>query len=470
MRRGRARCSPRRSVRKLEGAEAAALVFPFMVRSAGAGYASASEKDEGSGNTRDELWLPIWSRPGTWRELRQVFGEGRAVVQAGHKRRPAVNALDFARALGDLGVDRGIHAFERYGFHVRNGLSYLAVPLGRWTVRPNKSASQLGQLDAWIERFRRAAADGNGPASLHRVRRALDEAILAVCADDTWPNRRALLIALGRAELQMNRSLAFVQDKGVGPVPWLDKGWLPAAEDAGPEERLAMALASDGLRTRCSRVVANGKLLAWAKTEDRGRVWVGADLMTDLAALALRRDAEPELPPEDRAQLVRAGVGLADISAFLAGQTDDALLGDLAVAFSLFPTPLLTPMRTPRAHAIVPPLYGLLRLAHDPTPLPLRTPDEEGLTIPHVPGLVRRSLAGDAVGASRLAARRLRASGVPARLFNRRRPESRDTGIAESRDLTRRIAASLLFPLSAEARLDLVARTLTVSQDLLEKS
>jgi CRISPR-associated protein Csx17 len=458
------------AVRKLEGAEASALVFPFMVRSAGAGYASASDKDEGSSNTRDELWLPLWSQPSTWRELRQVFGEGRALVSAGRKHRAALSALDFARALGDLGVDRGIHAFERYGFHVRNGLSYLAVPLGRWTVTRNASASRLAQLDAWLERFRRATGDGAAPASLRRVRRALDEAVLAVCAEDAWPQRRDLLVSLGHAELQMNRSLAWVQDKGVGPVPWLDVGWLPRPGEAGPEERLALALASDGLRGRFSRAVGDHKVLTWSKVEDRGRVWVGADLVADLAALLQRRDVEANMDL-DEADVGRFEVGLADVAAFLDGATDDARIADLAVAFSLFPRAALA--STPRApgDAFVPALYGLLQLVHDPSPLPLTAAArEDALKVPHVPGLIRRALVGDAVGASRLAARRLRASGVPAALFDRRRPEARDVGIAEAPDLTRRIAVALSFPLSRRARADLVARTLTTPADPQEKS
>ncbi|MCK6506884.1 type I-U CRISPR-associated protein Csx17 [Myxococcota bacterium] len=457
------------AVRKLEGAEAAAMVFPFMVRAAGAGYASATDKDES--DTRDELWLPLWSQPATWRELRQLLGEGRAMVSAGGGPRPAVSALDFARALGDLGVDRGIIAFERYGFHTRNGLSTLAVPLGRWQVRRNPSAARLAGLDAWLDRFRRAASDANGPASLRRLRRRLDEAVLAVCAQDTWPNRRTLLLTLGQAELQLNKSIAFARDKGVAPVPWLDPQWLPAPDEQGVEERLAIHLAAAGLRHRFS-LAEGDRVLSWAKVEDPARVWSGTDLHRDLAALALRQDVE-------RAQRGQAspptlvGADLADLAAFLAHQTDDPALADLALAFALLRPAELQAAAGRVEQAEVPYLFALLALAHGDAPLPLDTRGrirDGDPVLPPVPGLLRRALAGDDVGSSRLALRRLRASGLPARAFAHRRPEARDIGLSTSPDLTRRAAVALAFPLSVRARAALVARTLVLPTDLMESA
>lgn len=457
------------AVRKLEGAEASALVFPFMVRAAGAGYASAADSDEEG--SRNELWLPLWRQPATWRELRQLLSEGRAVVSAGGDQRPAVSALDFARALGDLGVDRGIEAFERYGLLMRNGKMFFAVPLGRWQVRRNPSAARLAGLDAWLDRFRRAASDANGPASLRRLRRRLDEAVLAVCAQDTWPNRRTLLLTLGQAELQLNKSIAFARDKGVAPVPWLDPQWLPAPDEQGVEERLAIHLAAAGLRHRFS-LAEGDRVLSWAKVEDPARVWSGTDLHRDLTALALRQDVERAQQGQASPPTV-VGADLADLAAFLAHQTDDPALADLALAFALLRPAELQAAAGRVEQAEVPYLFALLALAHGDAPLPLDTRGrirDGDPVLPPVPGLLRRALAGDDVGSSRLALRRLRASGLPARAFAHRRPEARDIGLSTSPDLTRRAAVALAFPLSVRARAALVARTLVLPTDLMESA
>ena len=84
------------AVRKLESAEPGQLVYPFCVRQAGVGYASASLADEN--DARAEMWMPLWSNPATLAELTAIFSEGRAQVAG----RPARNGVDFTRAVVTL--------------------------------------------------------------------------------------------------------------------------------------------------------------------------------------------------------------------------------------------------------------------------------------------------------------------------------------------------------------------------------
>ena len=67
------------SVKRLESADGGALVYPFCVRQAGVGYASAAGADEAE--ARCEMWMPLWSKPTTLAELRAIFSEGRAQVR-----------------------------------------------------------------------------------------------------------------------------------------------------------------------------------------------------------------------------------------------------------------------------------------------------------------------------------------------------------------------------------------------------
>lgn len=129
-------------VKRLESHEEGVLAFPFCVESAGAGYGSASGEDEA--NQRPEMWLPVWQKPATLPELRQVFSEGRAIAE----KRRARTAVDFGRAIATLGVDRGIGEFERYGFQLRNGdRSNFSVALGRFHVKPRPQANLLVDLE-----------------------------------------------------------------------------------------------------------------------------------------------------------------------------------------------------------------------------------------------------------------------------------------------------------------------------------
>ena len=441
------------STRKLESAEPGVLMYPFCVRQAGVGYGSASLADEAA--SRSEMWLPLWKRPVTLAELSAIFGEGRAQVGG----RAARNGVDFARAVVTLGVDRGIDAFQRYGFQVRNGLAYFATPLERVAVTRNPRADLLADLDqqGWLDRFRSRAKADDAPASATRAILELDARILDLCRNKDAANVRRVLVALGRGEAAMARSPKWSQPAPpspvLRPVPLLRPDWLAAAgEDSPTEFRLAAALASITgkygqrwlpLRCHLEPVEPGGSLekpfFQWAKNPGNDVVWHEGDPVAAMNAVFARRLLRAEQAGEGRnlPDYSRVPVSLDDVAAFIAGETDDELLADLIQGLSLLDWSKVQPEHRPplpeKDAAIAPSaFYALLKLCFQRSPLGERA-------IPLVPGIHRRAMDEDGLTASRLAARRLRASGFPPAVEE----------IPVSGEIVRRSAAALLFPLTS---------------------
>ena len=191
--------------RRLGANSSGRAVFPFSVESIAVGYGSATSSDETTDGSRAELWLPLWDAGWTLAEVRHLFAEGRA--QLG--RRQARNAVEFALAVSLLGVSRGLNAFARYGFLKRNGLAFLAAPLGRIEVklRPNARLLDDPPLVEWIDKLRRACSEKDKtPGRYQAVLRQIDRTMFEFAnrseqGDDA--DRRELvdvLVSLGRAE------------------------------------------------------------------------------------------------------------------------------------------------------------------------------------------------------------------------------------------------------------------------------
>ena len=173
------------------------LIAPFTVRASGAGYGSAVSGESG----RAELWLPLWSGFAALPELEVVVREARAQVG----RRTARTGLDFARAAGELGVARGIDAFERYAVLERAGQSSLAVPAGRVEVRSHPAVAALRTLDPWLERILRHG-QGKCPAAQREAIVRLERATFAFAQTGDDRDGCSVLIALGGVESALART------------------------------------------------------------------------------------------------------------------------------------------------------------------------------------------------------------------------------------------------------------------------
>jgi CRISPR-associated protein Csx17 len=441
------------SVKRLEIADSGQMICPFCVRQAGVGYASASPADETG--ARPEMWLPLWNQPTTLAELQTVFSEGRAQVGD----RPARNGVDFARAVVTLGVDRGLSAFQRYGFQVRNGLAYFATPLDRVAVRRNAHVDLLADVDWWLDQVRRNAGPA-APASVSRALTQLESRILDLCRQQEGAESthaalplQAVLIALGKCEKAIARGLRWATETArLRPLSRLSPKWLSAAYANSSAEmaatfRLAAALVSlgpksagsdDCLALRCHlepvELTKRGEF-KWREISSNDVVWSEGAVTRFLNATIARRlvQAEQSTPAAFHG-IASCLASLSDVTAFLDGDTDDELFADLLWGLSLLDWQKVksedVPWSRTEQNKAAPSFYALMKLCF----VPSRSGET---TVPLAPAIHRRAVAGDGQSASQLAVRRLRGSGYWPAVDK----------IALSGEAVTRAAAALLFPL-----------------------
>jgi CRISPR-associated protein Csx17 len=459
--------------RRFEGADVAYLSYPFTVRATAAGFGTASLIEQAE--SRGEIWAPLWERPTALAEIRLLFREGRLSLGA----RPARDGLDAARAVAGLGADRRIAAFERYGFVKRQGLAYLAAPLGRRVVKPNPAAELATDLDRgrWLESLRREAAASEAPAGIRAAARALEEALFELTAAASEPRSvQAVLVAIGAAA----RALAERPKlwERLRPPPRLQADWLRKAYDGTSEFRIAAALASlyaeevargagpEGAvaaRPPASRA-RQGEILPmrahfapldrrsasrWDPVDGTSAfVWGTGSLVSNLCAVAVRRLLEQDrnnLTDKPFAAFICVSSG--DIAAFIAGdpafdrrvatllaglvwvrQASREQRGEL---FEIWDSPV-APL--PLAYAVLKPLLSPAAALRR---LNIGLPKQIDLPIPPpLPGLLTADRVEEAV---RLAMVRARGSGLPTPFMDAR-PRFRDG---------RRLLAALLIPVRA---------------------
>lgn len=411
--------------RRLESAAPGAASFPFTVHVSPVGYGSAAATDET--DARDEIWLPLWSRPASIDEIRALFGEGRATLGRSLRgrttgSRAASSGVDFARAIASFGVDRGIDEFSRVGFFVRNGLSVFATPLGEWTVAGVPAAGLLGELDEWLVQLARAATGKHAPTALRRAAYRVDDAVLAVARRGQPADVGRLVAALGETEAVCARSPK-ARD-AVRPVPTLSARWYAAAYDRSVEFRLAATLAAGGLRRYLGCARSRGSVFVWAN-DDGDFTWSERGLVDNLIAVLRRRESTSQPIVLDGPLTAAA----SDVAAFIARETDDERLAMLARGLcSLDWRGVELEASEPRD---VPAIFAVCRLA-------LTRSLPGSVELPHATGIVNRLASGDSIAATRLAERRLRGAGLVPRCGP----------LAAAPELARRSAAALAFHLA----------------------
>ncbi|MHB8290021.1 MAG: type I-G CRISPR-associated protein Cas8g1/Csx17 [Acidimicrobiales bacterium] len=226
------------AARRLASGAHGVAAAPFMASSSACGYASSSADEDVKG----ELWAPLWERPATFPELRRLFAEGRADWKRHHAR----NGLELAKAAASLGVDRGLSAFSRSAFIVRNGQNPIALPAGRVEIKGRPAARPLEELDTWLNRVRSAQAP---PAAVSVAMREVDRLSFAVASGQAPRGLLSLLVEVAKLEEAVGRATQFQSQRngGISPVGDLHAStWVRSlAEcDWSPEFRLALALAS----------------------------------------------------------------------------------------------------------------------------------------------------------------------------------------------------------------------------------
>lgn len=430
------------TVRRLGTQTPSRLASPFTVLPSGAGYASAtlsdSVKPAQAKREPFEVWLPLWKSPSRFAEVEALFSEGR--VEIG--KRQARNGVDFVRAVASLGIARGIAQFSRHSFLMRNGQNFFAAPLGRWNVAPQPEIDLLKEIDVWFDRFRRVALGDRVPARMGQALRSMEQAIMEYCHAGGAPRMAEVLIALGKAEAALAVSSAFRKKERLKPIPLLSPKWLEAANDGSVEFRLAASLASVGLRENVEPVRVEVARAGWLDTDTHPRVvWGHGSLTDNLITVLSRRCMDAQR--EQRKGLPLAGkypASLNDIHEFIVGNMDERRLEGLLRGLMLINWRLVqeSSQATDDRESPLSALYALLKLTHLPNPF-------RGISMPYVPAIIARAVAGQSSEASRLAVRRLRGCGFTPLV----------EAISEPANVTRRIAGAVLFPISKRQEVSL---------------
>ncbi len=306
---------------------ASVLSSPFTVRSSGIGYSSASKVD--SESARAEIWIPIWNRPTGYRELKSFISEGRADVGRGQPR----DGLDFADAVSSLSVDRGIEEFVRYGVLKRRGDSYVALPLGNFSVRYRSEADLIREAKGLINKVEIFNSKKAQPSSqLESGLRNVEEGMMIALKRGGPSAMKEVLIEIGRLERNLCSLKHDSDDRSDKPISGLSTRWLMAADDGSLEFRLAASLASirrtgevGSMRSNLGHVSANG----W-DWDDSQQCWSGNSLKSRLAGVLRRRIIDAKKLGLDRNPLYgELALNPQDVSLFIDGKADLAIVEDL---------------------------------------------------------------------------------------------------------------------------------------------
>lgn len=315
------------------------LVAPFTAEPVAAGYGSAATGEKAYA----ELWLPLWPQWTTLSEVELLAREGRAQVG----RRWARDGLDFARAAGELGVARGIEAFERYAILERAGQARLAAPAGRIEVRERPAVRALRSLDAWLEQTARFTDGERAPRAVRTAATRLDRAMFEF-ATHPEPTRAQVVVAeLGEVESTLARAARRASDAGLRPLARvMASAWLNAADDGSPEFSLAVGLASlaaarpgeNDLRDYLhgTRVDEHGRRVF--DPDFRAPVARAGAAVARLAAIHVRRHLDAARQGETAALGFRYGkpVDHESLCAFALGAVDERRVIELASGLCVF--------------------------------------------------------------------------------------------------------------------------------------
>lgn len=472
--------------------------FPFQVSASVTDQDGLAERERAG----TEIWLPLWTRPTRSQEVLALLQEGRAHFGVG----PVRTGVDMARAIASLGVDRGVGAFGRYAILKGRvgGENYnTGASLGRFLVAERQHVDLLREVDPWLDRFRRAAGDKNAPPRFGSALRRIDAAIFDFCKYGGAALFQKIMVALGAAERELAKAERFREDKKLKPLAGLSTAWIEAADDGTPEFAIARALAgvrheSDSaseqlkigpLRANLEPVAWMKRCRAWAE-KDRSVVWNAADLAANLVSVLARRMMDGTRAGCERLPLASRYTAPFDtIAAFIAGNLDDEYIEKLIWGLMLIDPRRGHPARKRHGQSrnrervgstTLPREYALLKLLFLPRPLvpersgetirwrlarrPISGRMESGLIIRTEPRILPLLRAGRIGEACRIAAQRLRVSGLTPM------PSPLPTGVMRDENWSERcldqhrahrLAAALLIPISSKSvncLVDLVCR------------
>lgn len=432
--------------RKLDDQREPSARFPFVFQASPVGLGS-SYLGESSGR---ELWLPLWSQPAGLAEIRALLAEGRVEKHG----RMAKRGTDAFVAAAQLGFDRGITSFQRTGFfkgRIGGDNYFTAIDQGRITPRRNQKVDLLRDADDWLAKLASVSTGDKCPASVASAIVVLERRIadLAVSQNNSSSQLLAVLTALGATERALSQNFSWTTETiYLRPLHGLKRRWLDEADNGFPEFRLAQSIASTSawlgdktlwFRQHLEAIEWNNKQHCWGwnKNASNDVTWHDGNLIDSLNAMLARRVMRvAQSGAKDWRDWSPRPACLNDVTDFIEGRTNDALLADLIWGLSLLDwhqVKPLSPEFRDAPEAIPSSFYALLRLC-------FRRADGNNEAVPLVPAILHRAMSGDGKAASELAAQRLRASGQA--------PLVDELPVADN--IAKRTAAAMLFPISRD--------------------
>ncbi|MGH8401417.1 MAG: type I-G CRISPR-associated protein Cas8g1/Csx17, partial [Gammaproteobacteria bacterium] len=363
------------TTKRLESTASGRPSFPFALAPSFAGSGSLASKE----SARPELWLPLWNGPATLAEIVALLAEGR--VTKG--RREARSGIDMLQAISSLGAERGISAFNRFGFYERRGQGYyVATHLGRFespkVAHDNWIMTDLNR-HGWLDAFRKFAQSDNVATRFQMLRKRLEDALFALSGHEPGKaDAQSLLVLLGEIQFAMSSSRKAMES--VRPIPRLSERWVATANDDTPGFRIAKALAglrgvgeeSMPLRAQLFpvwRKSAHGKSDKWMTPEDgeKVRIYTGEKRrLTDTLRVLLERRLwlAEKLEMKDKPLTSPACATLDDVAAFLRDDSMDTRIAELLPGLCLCEIPADTDKSA--GDGMLPAAFGLLKLALTP--------------------------------------------------------------------------------------------------------
>lgn len=326
--------------------------FPFVFE----GTETMTDEQGKSLRLASSFWLPIWTRPTTFRELQSFVLDCQARLPSKDCR----FSSDFARAIRSQGVDAGFFAFQEFQFKLK-GANVPWTTAGRFvtcsgTVMANVLNELLAPLDlsGFLNQFE-FHSSREQKKDLHPWRAPVLDAIEIAAAEPAAPKILDVLCRLATLNAHLARSKALRKDVGTGRVAFVpplqcDDWWIVLRDlEADPEFEIARALASirghekqpDGSFSKVepflgSLVPLRRSPRDWFLPDPPSpqAVWTGIDLGRDLASILARRvlDSSADVRP---AVVGTCTARLATILRFLRGELDDRRIASLVEALSL---------------------------------------------------------------------------------------------------------------------------------------
>ena len=316
------------NIARRQSANSGKAVFPFSTDISSTGYATASDEED----SRGEIWVPVWRKPTTYSELSHIFKEGR--VQIGRKQ--AETGSEFARAVISLGTERGIDEFSRYCVMKRKGDAHLYIYAGTISAGNDHKIGLLEELDEWYKEILRESKKKEASASLKRLIRNHDTAVMNYCKSRKNSQMLEILASVGRIHRHVSKyeNMRILQE--------LSPRWIESCYDNSVEFRLALSIASiqsleiGNIRENLENVkLENGQF----KNEQKFLTYVwneNDDLVSNINRVLMRRALDGKKNTLDQIPIsgsIPARVN--DIIEFLNGQTDTKKISELVLPLSM---------------------------------------------------------------------------------------------------------------------------------------